>query len=198
MYEKYVLQGFTKLNLQVNPRFLLIHIILKSYKNIFWFLLLSIVLFVPWINKIRHSRFEMYPAIIMPSGHYQVQVADSVTYTTLELFAYDKSSNEPLPLNHIEFMNGIPIQYLGPIAMHEFGLNPKDNVLQFLKMHIVEKSKSSSEDIVHTKKWIRSRLNEQGMLNSSLLVRKYENHFALNASHGLKKILIDEKVYSLN
>ncbi|MFY0628619.1 MAG: hypothetical protein JXR07_20140 [Reichenbachiella sp.] len=148
--------------------------------------------------KVKHGRFEMFPAIIMPSGHYKVNVDDSVVFITRELYGMSKIEGVGLAqIDPLKFMNGIPIQYLGPMSRNQFGLKPKDRQLQILKTKYLERTKVNQSDLNESKEWIKDRLIAQKCKDTILVFRIYENHISLSNREGIKKKLLDEEVYKL-
>jgi len=88
-------------------------------------ILLFIALILPLVIKTLFGyQFEMYPAIILPSGpHIKTLEAGTIKHRQIELFAQEEGKTWER-LDPVAVLTPLPEQYSSPILRREFGLVP--------------------------------------------------------------------------
>ncbi|MEM9680656.1 MAG: hypothetical protein AAF901_10065 [Bacteroidota bacterium] len=172
---------------------------MKTYKATILFLMVSLMLGVPFALKLISGSLEMYPAVIFPSGASVVKTENGTTsFHSIELWGY--KNNIPSKLDTDQFLNPIPNWYLPKIVEGHFGLKPYRKELQHgLIPFIIKTENDTSESALEeTKAWIRGRLKAQGFDDSGFMVRTYLISYSIETKAMVSTSIINETVYEIS
>ncbi|KAA3438471.1 hypothetical protein [Rufibacter hautae] len=168
-----------------------------SVKSTFF---LFLILFFPFILRIKTQHLEPYPALLLPSGATKLELmSDTLEVNSTEL--YGLTPNGTLKeVNPVRFFFPIPVQYMNPILLNDFGrVNPLENdkggLVQLLKKFKVLRDKIiDANDEEELSKWLDSKLVEQGFTPGFLKAFKTTSTFSVKANRLLSKKLSNEKI----
>lgn len=158
---------------------------------------LFLVLWGPFILKLKDPRLEMYPAIIFPSGAGVVKTQlDFLTAKKYEIYG---CKNDPVEISKKEFFGDIPVWYFHAVLQGNFGLERYSEKFKLYKPPIQFEIKNTftTESVSETKKWLRTRLQELGFEDSSLILRQYEMIYNVKTKKLETERIVNEKVYDL-
>ncbi|MGD1947655.1 MAG: hypothetical protein ACFB0A_15660 [Croceivirga sp.] len=142
---------------------------------------------------------EIFPSIILPSYSKQVDYSNNPTLIKQALYGFDKKGKLK-KIDHRLFFHPIPVEYSNWIINRNLGLleeKVQTKKTGRLGISYIKRPKTDSGDIIETKKWIKERLQNQGCLDSIIIIRK--NRITLSrGSHNIKgKKLVEEIVLQL-
>ncbi|KEO72061.1 hypothetical protein [Anditalea andensis] len=109
-------------------------------------------------------QFEMYPAIILPSGpHIKTLEGNTIMHRNLEFFVQE-AGGPWKQLDPVAVFSPLPEQYSSPILRREFGLlpprtYPERRFFKILKkMHLLDPRVPNDIAINELKSWIQSNI----------------------------------------
>lgn len=131
------------------------------------------VLLIPFLLKHKSSSFEIYPSIVMPVGASLMDLRDSISYITDELYGEKEGKVQRIDVGL--FLAPIPRWYFPAIIKSSFGLEPVEKVysVQGFPFSMRNYNRFSEEELTKAKKMYRSRLKAMGFNDSYFLYRRY-------------------------
>lgn len=170
-----------------------------KFKNIVYFLLLFLFLGIPFAIKNIDSRLEMFPGVILPSGGAKYPLKDKFLMPIHEVYGLTSTGVEK-KLDKTLFMYPIPKKNSEAIILANFGLNEyktRNFTTSRLGLKFELDSKISKNDIAETKMWIRSKLRDQGCLDSLLIVKKEQYIIARDGSYNKDITILNDTIFNL-
>jgi len=170
-----------------------------KFKNIIYFILLFLFLGVPFGIKNIDPRLEMFPGVILPSGGSKYPLTAEFRLPIHELYGFTGKGIEKR-LDKTLFMYPIPKKNSEAIISADFGLNEyrtHDFKTSRLGLRYELESKISKKDITATKVWIRSKLRNQGCLDSFLVVKKEQFVIARDGSYYKDTTILNDTIFKL-
>ncbi|HSJ69070.1 MAG TPA: hypothetical protein VK921_15405 [Anditalea sp.] len=166
--------------------------------------LLMIILVTPFIIKSLFGyQFEMYPAIILPSGPHLITLEGN-TFNHKQIELYVQEEGEPwVQLNTVEVLNPLPEQYSSPILRREFGLSPPRTYpdRKFLKimksLHMLDPRILDESEINELKLWIKYKIMKWGISADKVKLETVEKTIDLQGNI-IKKLVESEQIIHLD
>lgn len=167
-------------------------------------ILLIIILVSPLIIKTLFGyQFEMYPAIILPSGpHIKTLEAGAFTHRQLEFYAQE--NGKPWEqLDPVAVLHPLPEQYSSPILRREFGLMPPRTYpdrrfFKILKsMNLLDPRVLDEKEIEELKLWIQSIIEIRGISADKIKIETVEKTIDLQGK-VLKRQVESEQIIHLH
>ena len=142
---------------------------------------LLIVLILPLVIKTLFGyQFEIYPAIIMPSGpHIKTLEGGTIKHRQIEFFAQEEGKTWE-QLDPVALLSPLPEQYSSPIMRREFGLVPPRTYpdRRFFKMlkslHLLDPRELNERDIIELKAWIQYKTELMGTRADKIKIEAVE------------------------
>jgi len=148
-------------------------------------------------------QFEMYPAIILPSGPH-IKTLERGAFIHRQIEFYAQENGKPWKqLDPVAVLHPLPEQYSSPILRREFGLipprtYPDRRFFKILKsMHLLEPRVLNEREIDELKRWILSKIELWGISADKIKIETVEKTIDL---HGniLKRQVESEQIIHLN
>jgi len=168
-------------------------------------LLLIIVLIAPFILKFLFGpKFEMYPAIILPSGpHIKTIKEDALDHRLLEFYVQE---DEKLweQLDPVTVLSPLPEQYTSPILRREFGLGipssyPDRKFVKIMKtLHLLDPRNLDEVENAEIKLWLKQKIFLKSGINADKI--KLSTVYITIDKKGniLNKLVEGEQIIQLN
>lgn len=167
------------------------------YPNIAKSILLATFLLIPFLFRFVNSSFEMYPAILFPSGASIVNTKDTLlVFNKYELFGIDSLSNNKKQLNPKRFLDPIPMHYWTRISTYDFGLDSlrlRKVSINRLNLHFEDELYFPTPQVENTKKWLREKLKKQSCYDSLFYITTSQVFFDQFNGKIDSSIIISEK-----
>lgn len=160
-------------------------------------LVLVILLFVPFMLKLKDSRLEIYPAVIFPSGAGLVNNEEQLII--IHHFDFYGYKDDLVLIDKNRFFGDIPIWYSYAILEGKFGLEKYINEFKLYKPPIKFQIRNNftAASVQETKKWIREQLREQNFKDSLLIVKNYRLKYNLETQTLHSKEVVNEQIFKL-
>lgn len=167
-------------------------------------LLLLIFLAIPFVFKsLFGPQFEMYPAIILPSGpHIKTLEGGTFSHNQLELYVQEKGKPW-VQLDPVAVLSPLPEQYSSPILRKEFGLSlprtyPDRKFLKIMKsLHLLDPRILEEKNISEVKLWIKFKIEDWGINADKIKISTVAKTIDLQGNI-IKKIVESEQVIQFN
>ena len=144
-------------------------------------LVLAAILFFPWI--VRLSITEPYPAILFPSGHGKVIIAnDSISFDKFELYGIKNGAKEPMDWE--QFLGPIKPQYYSMVWMKELGFSSDWIQEDGEDTRIMPWKKRAEGDVENLKAWYTSQMEERC---DSILFEKLKIAIPVEGGEGVAR-----------
>lgn len=152
----------------------------------------------PFLLKLKRSRLEIYPAVILPAGSGTLNM-DRNTFSINTSEVYVKKGDEWIEIEKEDFLHPIPSHFYSAIKQGNFGLKKYSYQLQIAKIPFIFKTENNhnSEAKDETAKWYKERLSNNGFKDSFFIIRDYKILFNLDSRKLQSKDLINEEVIRL-
>lgn len=162
--------------------------------------LLSFILFVPFILKILNSELEPYPAIILPSGAGKININSKfIEVNNLSIYGYKQGKLQRLDPE--SFLKPIPSQYIHSIAKNEFGLYKKQQ--ENLHLKILRKKLKLKRKFINFKNqklakiWLSKKLKKHQLSPYFIVIRYELRKLDIDNGKELSKQIKNEKIIFL-
>ena len=137
---------------------------------------LAAFLVVPFTLKLAGSRWEPYPAVLMPVGAALFDLRQpELTFTQTEIQALDADGREHA-IDMARLLRPLRAHQWGDILVNHFGLGTKKTFRARLGTWTVVSTRGvqSPANEAHTREWLRRRIAEQGVRDAvTLRVRRF-------------------------
>lgn len=165
-------------------------------------LLLIIILVMPYVIKSLFGyQFEMYPAVILPSGPH-IKMLEGGTFTHRQLEFYAQEEGRPWQqLDPVAVLSPLPEQYSGPILRREFGLMPPRTYpdRRFFKMlkslHLLEPRVLDEKETIDLKQWIKSKIDIWGISADKIKIETVEKTIDLQGNILNRKLESEQIIH---
>ena len=170
---------------------------IKKYRNISAFLVISVFLLVPFIVvKTMGGDYEMFPAAIFPGGANKKYIGAEIEVASMDIYGRNKVTNEFEELNKRSFLKKIYIHhmiyFIKPESLGAIAYD-KNN----LELNNIYTKYATPEDIEQTKEWIRNGLREQNCYDSVFLVKFKKLKIDKETRELISNKVIDERYFEL-
>ncbi len=148
--------------------------LIKKYPFSSLSIIVSIILFIPFVLKKLNKDFEPFPAVIFPSGSSKLKIKNKkiiINSQKLIVSSYPESKDSII-VTFDEFCKPIHATFCRQLAKDHFGLLKKNTTLDFIFFNKNLSSKIIYENKIITKKYISTRLENLGYKNGQLIFRK--------------------------
>lgn len=165
--------------------------------------LLVIILVIPLVVKTLFGyQFEMYPAIILPSGpHIKTLEGESFKHTQLEFYAQE-NGKAWIQLDPVAVLSPLPEQYSSPILRREFGLMPprtsypNRRFFSILKsMHLLDPRILDEKEIDELIQWIRSKIEIWGVSADKIKIETVEKTIDLQGNILTRQVKSEQIIH---
>ena len=145
---------------------------MNQYPNFSLTLLLACILLPPFALTTRYPHLEPYPAIILPSGAFKIDIrAREISSSRTSLWGKDKKNDVWTRIDVKTFLTPIPPNYLYSIARNSFGLNSaKGKIIKLPKGVNILSKKVTPSEVQKAKHWLRQKLVQSGYASDELMI----------------------------
>lgn len=171
---------------------------MNRYPNLSLTLLISLVLFIPFILAKKVS--EPYPAIILPSGATEADVgARHISFNKTSVWGKHRKDNTWVQIDVATFLAPIPVQYFPAIAKNSFGLNSAEGKTIYLPKGVeVSSNKVTPNEVKDAKHWLRQKLVRSGYASNELMITFERVKFDIETGKIVKIERSDEEIIRLD
>ena len=171
---------------------------IKNYGYILLTIILSLILIIPFVLKLRNPGLEIYPGIIFPSGAGTFKkTTEIVTIPTFEVYGCKNGIKQ---VKFSQFFKNVPGQYFSTLRSGNFGLEKFEGVRKIYTPEISFKVENdfNQSNLKKAQYWFKERLREQNMQDSIFILREYKIDYNINTKNVVSKKLVDERIFDLN
>lgn len=169
---------------------------IKRYKNISIFVVVSLFLLIPFgVIKTMGADYEVFPAAIFPGGAGRKHIGQEIELASMDLYGKDRDTNQYVKLNKRSFLKKIYIHhmiyFITPDYLGAINYSNDKNIYNPYSKY------ATPEDIEQTKEWIRKGLREQNCKDSTLLVKFTDLKLDKENRELISNTVRDERYFNL-
>lgn len=170
---------------------------IRKYKNIAAFSIISFFLLVPFVViKTLGADYEIFPAAIFPGGADRKHIGDEIVLRSMDLYGKRADKDEFVELNKRFLLKKIYIHHMVYFITPEFiGAIPYDEKQDIANNPYA--AYATDADIAQTKRWLRNGLLEQNCRDSVVMVKFTELKIDKITRKLISDTVVDEKVFNL-
>ena len=153
---------------------------------------------------LRFYGVEPYPAVLLPAGGGSIKkVNNQIDLKSKNLYALDNMGNWK-KINITRFLYPIPISYIPNVISNNFGFDVDSSSMKskgfkiLRKLHIVNVSIKSKEEIEEVKNWLKRKLIQQGFSPFKIKITSYIQTISTDTGTVLENKVKYERIISLD